>query len=94
MFCAIFFIKIARSYLFTSALCFPLFLSLLPSILAFASFYSCLCFLLSSLLLPSIPASASIYPRPEPELLLDTPDLPVAVLFPTTFPYRDTPFSP
>ena len=71
MFCAIYFIKIACSYLFTPALCFPLFLSLLPSVLAFAS----------------------LYPRPEPDLLLDTPDLPVAVLFPTTFPYRDTPCS-
>ena len=76
---AIFFIKIARSYLFTSASAslysHPVLLSILP-------------------LLLSIPTSASLYPRPEPDLLLDTPDFPVAVLLPTTFPCRDTPLSP
>ena len=71
---AMFFIKIARSYLFTSALCFPLSslllpstftpcfpLSLpqLPSVLAPASFYSHLCFHLSS---PRA-RSASRHPR-------------------------------
>ena len=80
---------------------------LLSSIPASVSLYSCLCFHLSSLLLPStftpcfplslpqisfIPTSAFIYPRPEPDLLLNTLDLPVAVLLPTTFPCRDTPF--
>ena len=58
--------------------CFPLSLPQLPSIPTSASLY---------------PASASICPRPEPDLLLDTPDSPVAVLFPTTFPSSDTPFS-
>ena len=105
---AIFFIKIARSYLFTSSLCFSLFPpqplsvlafasfyfhSVIPSILAPASFYSHPVLLSILPLLLSIPTSASICPRPEPDLLLDTPDLPVAVLFPTTFPCSDTPFS-
>ena len=61
---AIFFIKIARSYLFTSALSFHLFLPQSLSVLAFAFLYSCLCFSLFLSLLPSIFAFASIYFHP------------------------------
>ena len=67
--------------------------SVLPSILAPDSFYSHPVLLSILPLLLSIPTSASICPCPEPDLLLDTPDSPVAVLFPTTFPCSDTPFS-
>ena len=60
MFCAIFFIKIARSYLFTSALCFPLSSLLLPSIPVSASIYLRFCILLFLSLLPSILAPSQI----------------------------------
>ena len=93
MFCAIFFIKIARSYLFTSALCFPLFLSLLPSIFAFASFYSCLCFLLSSLLLPSLFLSLLQSILAPSQICFSTPQIYQSpFFFPRLFPAATHPF--
>ena len=79
MFCAMFFYKNRRrAHVYSPP----------PS----ASLYSFLSLHLSLLLLLFIPASASLYPRPEPDLLLDTLDSPVAVLFPRLFPAATHPF--